>query len=156
MKNIDARTGIEWIDRDECLRLLAADEIGRLAINVGHSPAVFPVNYALDGETIVFRTDEGTKLSAGPRAPACFEIDDFDREHRAGWSVVASGRLEEVTHYSASELERAQQLPIGPWAGGAKAHWMRLVPERITGRRVGPGAWLHRPAPRSRKPTPRS
>jgi nitroimidazol reductase NimA-like FMN-containing flavoprotein (pyridoxamine 5'-phosphate oxidase superfamily) len=140
MKSVDARTGIEWIDRDECLRLLAADEIGRLAIVVGGSPAVFPVNYALDGETIVFRTDEGTKLTAGPRAPACFEIDDFDRTLRVGWSVVASGRLEEVTRYTTSALERAQQLPIGPWAGGAKAHWMRLVPESITGRRVGSAA----------------
>jgi nitroimidazol reductase NimA-like FMN-containing flavoprotein (pyridoxamine 5'-phosphate oxidase superfamily) len=137
MRNIDARTGIEWIDRDECLRLLAADEIGRLAIVVGSSPAVFPVNYALDDETIVFRTDEGTKLSAGGRGSACFEIDDFDRERRTGWSVVAAGRLEEVTRFASSALARAQQLPVGPWAGGDKAHWMRLVPDRITGRRVG-------------------
>lgn len=136
MKTIDARTGIERIDLDECLRLLAADEIGRLAIVAGSSPAVFPVNYALDGETIVFRTDEGTKLSAAERAPACFEIDCFDRDNRTGWSVVASGRLEELTRYSAAALARAQKLPIGPWAGGAKAHWMRLVPDRITGRRV--------------------
>ena len=138
MRTFDARTGIERIDRDECLRLLAADEIGRLAIVVGGSPTVFPVNYALDGDTIVFRTDEGTKLRAGPRAPACFEIDSFDREHRTGWDVVATGRLEEVTRYMASALAEAQQLPIGPWAGGAKSHWMRLVPDRITGRRVPP------------------
>ena len=138
MKSIDARTGIERIDRDECLGLLAADEIGRLAVVAGRSPAVFPVNYALDGESIVFRTDEGTKLNAAERAPACFEIDSFDREHRTGWSVIAAGRLEEVTHYDAVEFERARRLPVDPWAGGTKAHWMRLVPDRITGRRVTP------------------
>jgi uncharacterized protein len=138
MKSVDTRTGIEWIDVDECLRLLAADEIGRLAIVVGHAPAVFPVNYALDGDTIVFRTDEGTKLAAGPRAPACFEIDSFDREHRTGWSVVAYGRLEEVTKYSGPALAPVQQLSVSPWASGDKTHWMRLIPERITGRRVGP------------------
>ena len=138
MRSVDARTGIEWIHRDECLRLLAADEVGRLAIVVGDSPAVFPVNYALDGETIVFRTDEGTKLRSGPRSPACFEVDYFDRERRAGWSVVAAGRLEELTSHTASELERAQKLTIGQWAGREKSHWMRLVPDRITGRRVGP------------------
>jgi uncharacterized protein len=137
VKRFDARTGIEWIDRDECLRLLAADKIGRPAIVVGRTPAVVPVNYALDGETIVFRTDEGTKLTAGPRAPACFEIDDFDRERHTGWSVVAAGRLEEVTPYTAAAMARAQQMPVQPWAGGEKAHWMRLVPDRITGRRVG-------------------
>lgn len=136
MKSFDARTGIEWTDREDCLRLLAADEVGRLAVVTSGSPAIFPINYVLDGETIVFRTDEGTKLRAEGRAPACFEIDDIDREHRTGWSVVASGRLEEVTQYDAQTLERVHQLPIDPWAGGDKAHWMRLTPDRITGRRV--------------------
>lgn len=137
MRNVDARTGIEWIDRDDCLRLLASDEVGRLAVVDGSSPAIFPINYVLDGDTIVFRTDEGTKLRAAERAPACFEIDDIDRERRTGWSVVASGRLEEVTQYDVRTLERVHRLPVDPWAGGDKAHWMRLVPDRITGRRVG-------------------
>jgi hypothetical protein len=25
-----------------------------------------------------------------------------------------------------------------PWAAGSRDHWMRLVPRRVTGRRVGP------------------
>ena len=54
------------LDRDQCLRLLAEDEIGRLAVIAGNTPAIFPVNYALDGDTIVFRTDPGTKLARGP------------------------------------------------------------------------------------------
>lgn len=137
MKNVDARTGLEWMDRDECLRLLATDVVGRLAVVSGGSPAIFPVNYVLDDETIVFRTDEGTKLRAAERAPACFEVDDIDREHRAGWSVVATGRLEEVTRYDSSTLDRIHRLPVDPWAGGDKGHWMRLIPNRITGRRVG-------------------
>jgi hypothetical protein len=137
MKTLDARTGMEWIDRDDCLRLLAADVVGRVGVVASGSPAVFPVNYVLDGETIVFRTGEGTKLGAEGRAPACFEIDDIDREHRTGWSVVLSGRLEEVTLYDARTLDRVHQLPIDPWAGGDKSHWMRLIPDRITGRRVG-------------------
>ena len=32
--------------------------------------------------------------------------------------------------------ERIQALPVQPWAGGAKEHWMRLTPSRITGRRL--------------------
>ena len=50
---IDARTGLETIAPDECRRLLASDEIGRLAIVDGGTPAVFPVNYVYDGEAIV-------------------------------------------------------------------------------------------------------
>jgi uncharacterized protein len=135
---VDARTGLHWIYRDECLKLLAGEVVGRLAVVHGHAPAIFPVNYVLDGADIVFRTDPGTKLAAGERASACFEIDGIDRQSRTGWSVVATGRLEEVTRYDLLTLQRVQQLPVEPWAAGAKEHWMRLVPERITGRRVGP------------------
>lgn len=138
--NVDARSQLQMIDPDECRRLLAGEVVGRIAVIDGGAPAIFPVNYALDGDDIVFRTDPGTKLAAESRAPACFEIDGIDRAARAGWSVVASGRLEEVTEYSAAAFQRLQALAVEPWAGGAKAHWMRLVPTHISGRRVGPAA----------------
>lgn len=96
MRTVGASAGIDWLDRDECLRLLAADEVGRLAV-VGAPPAIFSVIYRLDGEAIVFRTDPGTELNHGSRAPACFELDTFDRDHRPGWSVLVTGRLEEAT-----------------------------------------------------------
>lgn len=137
MRTVDARTGLEWLDEDECLRRLAADEIGRLAVIVGDSPAVFPVNYCLDGDAIVFRTDPGTKLANSARARACFEIDHFDRGLRSGWSVVVTGRLEEVTRYDPPTFDRVHKLSVRPWGGGEKSHWVRLVPDRITGRRVG-------------------
>ena len=133
---LDTRTGLEVIEPDECRRLLAADDVGRLAIIDGGTPAVFPVNYALDGDAIVFRTGPGTKLSAGPRRRVAFEIDAFDRSRRTGWSVVVTGRLEEVTAYDAATLRRVTRLPVEPWAGGERAHWMRIVPDRITGRRI--------------------
>jgi uncharacterized protein len=128
------------LDRDQCLRLMADEVIGRLAVIAGNTPAIFPVNYALDGDTIVFRTDPGTKLAHGPRAPASFEVDRFDHAGRAGWSVVATGRLEEVTHYDAATFARVRRLAIDPWPGGDKGHWMRLVPDRVTGRRLDPHA----------------
>ena len=137
MRATDARTGIPHLDRDECLQLLAQEEIGRLAVNDGTTPTIFPVNYRMDGEAIVFRTAPGTKLDDGPRAMACFEIDRFFPESRAGWSVVVIGRLDEVTQYDASTLARVSELPVDPWADGEKSHWMRLVPTRISGRVVG-------------------
>jgi nitroimidazol reductase NimA-like FMN-containing flavoprotein (pyridoxamine 5'-phosphate oxidase superfamily) len=136
----NARSRLRIIERDECLRLLASDEIGRLAVVAGNTAVVVPVNYALDGETIVFRIDAGTRLDDGPRARASFEVDCFDRERRTGWSVVATGRLEEVTPYDAATFGRVQALSIDSWAGGDKAHWMRLVPDRVTGRRIREGA----------------
>jgi len=136
MKVVDARTGLEWIDRAECLVLLGRGVVGRLAIAVGGSAQIFPVNYVLDGDTIAFRTDPGSKLEASGRARAAFEIDEIDRGRRSGWSVVVSGRLEEVTRYETTTMKRLAELPIDPWASGKKAHYMRLIPERITGRRV--------------------
>jgi nitroimidazol reductase NimA-like FMN-containing flavoprotein (pyridoxamine 5'-phosphate oxidase superfamily) len=137
MRLIDNRTGIEVLDRAECLQRLEADVVGRLALVVAGSPAIFPVNYAMDGEAVVIRTAPGTKLDAAPRAPACFEIDSFDRTSRTGWSVVVNGRLEEVTSFDTNVLLRIRALPVDPWAKGDKDHWMRLVPHLITGRRVG-------------------
>jgi nitroimidazol reductase NimA-like FMN-containing flavoprotein (pyridoxamine 5'-phosphate oxidase superfamily) len=133
----DARTGLERIDRDGCLALLADEVVGRVAVVDGRTPVIFPVNYLLDGEDVVFRTDPGTKLDAASRSPACFEIDGIDRQARTGWSVVVTGRLEEVTHYDARRWVHVHGLAVDPWAGGDKQHWMRLVPGTITGRRIG-------------------
>ena len=139
MRLVDGRTGIEVLERKECLALLAGDVIGRLAVVAGGTPLMFPVNYALDGDAVVFRTASGTKVDHGTRQPVCFEIDSFDRETRSGWSVVVVGRLEEATPQDAAVLERVRHLPVEPWAEGDKPHWMRLVPTRITGRRVNGG-----------------
>lgn len=147
MKIIEARGGIEVLSRLECLALLSDDVIGRLAIVVGDAPMIMPVNYVMDGTAVVFRTDPGMKLSWGPRAQACFEVDAFDRSTCTGWSVVAAGMLEEITPYSASTYDRLRQLPVTPWAAGPKDHWMRLVPTLITGRRISePRAVLERPS----------
>lgn len=140
VKHVDSRTGIELIDRAGCLRLLAEGDVGRLAVVAGGQPEIFPVNYVFDGSAIVFRTDRGTKLSAAGRSRACFEIDEFDRATRSGWSVVAHGRLEEIDEYSGSEYDRARDLTVDPWAIGPKPHLLRLLPTRVTGRRIAPQA----------------
>jgi len=124
------------IDEDECLALLAADEVGRLGVIHGRGPIVVPVNYVLDGRDVFFRTDPGTKLTAGPRSRACLEIDSFDRSSRTGWSVLAIGRLEEVTQYNSPLWDRVSQVTLRPWAGGSKDHWMHLAVDTVTGRRI--------------------
>ena len=134
---VDARSGLETIDRATCLRLLASEEVGRLAVVQGTSPIILPVNYLLDGTDIVFRTAHGTKLDDGPRARACFEIDCIDRATRSGWSVVALGRLEEVTPYDSKRWQRLAATELDPWAAGTRTHWMRLATTVVTGRRVG-------------------
>jgi nitroimidazol reductase NimA-like FMN-containing flavoprotein (pyridoxamine 5'-phosphate oxidase superfamily) len=112
---------------------LDKDVIGRIGVIQGAAPVVLPVNYAMDGDSVVFRTAPGTKLDSGQRSRACFEVDSFDRETKTGWSVVVAGHLEEVQPY---EINGLVQLEVQPWASGTKDHWMRLRPSRITGRYV--------------------
>jgi nitroimidazol reductase NimA-like FMN-containing flavoprotein (pyridoxamine 5'-phosphate oxidase superfamily) len=65
------------LDADQCYRLLATHEIGRLGVNAEHFPLIFPVNYALDRDAIVVRTQPGTKLTAAGHANVTFEVDDI-------------------------------------------------------------------------------
>ena len=98
---------IAELGRDESLRLLADHDVGRLVVVEEHRPLVFPVNYVLDGDAVVFRTDPGTKLSKGPRARASFEIDAFDPVSlRPRESRHASSRQN-----STGDIERVDTLP---------------------------------------------
>ena len=131
---VDRRTGIEVIDRTECLQLLGEHVLGRLAVNEGSAPLVLPVNYGLAGDRVVIRTATGTKLDAVHR-PVCFEVDDFDRAGRSGWSVVVRGRLVEVLPEDRVRWEQMSVLPE-PWAEGEKDHVLCIEPTVISGRRI--------------------
>jgi nitroimidazol reductase NimA-like FMN-containing flavoprotein (pyridoxamine 5'-phosphate oxidase superfamily) len=131
---------IEELERDRCVELLAGEEVGRLAVVVGSRPEILPVNYVLDGDGIVIRTAEGTKLHAAAGAPVAFEVDGVDRARKTGWSVVVHGIAHEVQMLGRDDITaRLDALEIHPWAGGAKPFILRIAPISITGRRVGPG-----------------
>jgi nitroimidazol reductase NimA-like FMN-containing flavoprotein (pyridoxamine 5'-phosphate oxidase superfamily) len=131
---VELRTGLELLGRDECLRLLASSPIGRLAVVVGEQPLVFPVNYALDGEHVVFRTAEGTKLHGALRGPVAFEVDCADTVYHGGWSVLVVGHADDVV--DPGERARLDRLPLRPWGPGPKDRWVRIRPDAITGRRL--------------------
>lgn len=135
MHLVSRHSGIEVIDADECRRLLGEEEIGRVAVVIGATPMILPVNYALDGDAIVFRTMPGSRLDVG-QGHAAFEVDSFDKAHKAGWSVLVTGHLEEVSWYQAKDMKRVQALTVTPWAAGERNLWLRLRPSFITGRIV--------------------
>ena len=65
MPDLSDATALEELAHDECLKLLATMSIGRVAIVIDdRGPLVVPVNYALDGEIVVFRTGAGSKRHA--------------------------------------------------------------------------------------------
>lgn len=123
------------ITQHECMELLAANHFGRVAVNDDDGPVVLPVNYLLDGDSVLFRSGVGTKLEAGVRgSPASFEIDAIVERTRTGWSVLARGTLTDV--YDPDELERARRLPVAPFTGGDRPYYLRLLIYRVSGRRI--------------------
>jgi nitroimidazol reductase NimA-like FMN-containing flavoprotein (pyridoxamine 5'-phosphate oxidase superfamily) len=122
---------LDELTRDECFRLVASHSIGRIAVAPpGRSPFVVPVNYVLDVEEVVFRSDPGTKIDVAPRHPVSFQVDFFDPFSRTGWSVLLQGTA------AAADPAEVAHLGLESWAGGEKAHWMRVLPVEVTGRRI--------------------
>ncbi|MCW3766637.1 pyridoxamine 5'-phosphate oxidase family protein [Paenarthrobacter ureafaciens] len=126
-------TAIERLDPEECWALLGQTNVGRLAVLVEGHPDIFPVNYVLDGQGIVFRTGAGTKYWSAMKAPTALEIDGFEAGASKAWSVVARGRAAVILERH--ELAEAEALDLEPWQAGSKNHYVRIIPESITGRR---------------------
>ena len=139
--NIDGRTGLVELSRDECLRLIAAAPIGRLAVVVAGRPLVFPVNFTLDGEALVLRTDIGTKLYGARRGPVAFECDGIDSGYHTGWSVLVVDHVEVVK--DPVDIRRLERLPLTPWSSAPKPTWLRLRTRSISGRRIPPHGRTH-------------
>jgi nitroimidazol reductase NimA-like FMN-containing flavoprotein (pyridoxamine 5'-phosphate oxidase superfamily) len=126
---------MEELDEDECRRLLAERHLGRLAIPDFGGPVIFPVNYVVDQDLVVFRTDPGSKLDAATeRESVAFEVDAVEEATRTGWSVVVRGTLADIT--DPDHLERLRALPLYPWAPGEKARYVRVRARSVSGRRI--------------------
>ncbi|MFD3743273.1 pyridoxamine 5'-phosphate oxidase family protein [Nocardia sp. NPDC058633] len=135
---------VEELAGHECWALLRTEEVGRLAVWVDDHPEIFPLNYAVDHGTIVFRSARGTKVSAAlSDAAVALEVDGYLASSHEAWSVVIKGRAEAVREIA--ELMDTVDIPLFPWQGGTKNVFIRLVPTMVTGRRfpvVDPAAWL--------------
>jgi uncharacterized protein len=123
------------LTKTECFELLANEHLGRVAVVDDRGPVVFPVNFVLDRHTMVFRTEQGTKLhAAGRDSRVCFEVDRADAAAHTGWSVIVRGEITEVT--DRAELERLRELPLRAWAPGVRDRYVRILPAVLTGRRI--------------------
>ena len=131
------------LEPDACWALLRGTDVGRLAVVIGDRPEIFPLNYAVDRGTIVFRTAPGTKLAAVASSPTvAFETDGYDEESDQAWSVVVKGRAEVVHGFIA--LLDTTDLPVFPWQETTKGQFVRIVAAEVTGRqfrKADPSFW---------------
>jgi uncharacterized protein len=127
--------GLELLTEEEALALLSAGEVGRVGVTMGAMPAIFPVNYRVIDGAIVFRTAAGSKLNAATAgAVVAFEVDDYERADRTGWSVLAVGTAEVVQ--DGHMALKAIAAHLAPYADGSRASIVRIEPTFVSGRRI--------------------
>jgi len=127
---------VRELPAEDCWELLRDHEFGRVAFHLGPEVHLVPVNYAVDGGALLFRTSAGSKLVGVLMNPdVVFEIDDHDATGAV--SVIVRGqarRLEE------DQAHRADEVGLRPWVPTRKDEVVEIRPTEITGRAF----WLER------------
>ncbi|HXA12545.1 MAG TPA: pyridoxamine 5'-phosphate oxidase family protein [Mycobacterium sp.] len=120
------------LSEDECWSFLSSVSLGRLVTILGGKPEIFPVNFATQRRTVLFRTAQGTKLYTAVMGDwVAFEADDHTAAE--GWSVIIQGRAHELL--ATAEILDAEEAPLLSWPATFKPHYVRVIALEITGRR---------------------
>ncbi len=133
---LESGAKIRELSDEECWQRLRDHpaKVGRVGIG-GPSPDILPVNYLVDGHSVVFRTAQGKKLAAVGRGErVVFEVDDVEPHWRQGWSVVLRGFAEHIG--DAEEQERLAELPLHPWDPSPKTEFVRITTHLVSGREI--------------------
>jgi nitroimidazol reductase NimA-like FMN-containing flavoprotein (pyridoxamine 5'-phosphate oxidase superfamily) len=122
------------ISEPDCIELLQAHDVGRLAWQTADGPQILPISYVYHEGRVVFRTSPyGPMAELIQSAEVALEIDELDLQRRAGWSVVVQGRAEAVDE--PTELVRLWAVDGAvPWAAGVRNLFIQITPRQITGR----------------------
>ena len=134
MLGMEAIHRIEVLSKDECVTLMTSVPVGRLVFTDRALPAILPVTFVVDGDSVVVRTARGSRLArAVDGAVVAFEVDAIDPHQSAGWSVVvtAVSRLET----DPAEVDRLAAA-LTAWVPGVKDVFIRVPLTVVTGRRV--------------------
>ena len=129
---MSADNPVSVLSEDECWSFLSSVSLGRLVTIMGGRPEIFPVNFATQRRTLLFRTAPGTKLySAVMSDQVAFEADDHTAAE--GWSVIVKGRARLLS--ANDDILDAEEAPLLPWIATVKPHFVRVIAMEITGRR---------------------
>jgi nitroimidazol reductase NimA-like FMN-containing flavoprotein (pyridoxamine 5'-phosphate oxidase superfamily) len=126
---------LRTLSPDECFDLLQPGGVGRVGFASAAGIVMLPVNFAVTEKTIIFRTAPDTQLAVHADGPVSFEADRIDEVLHEGWSVLVQGHAHTVTDERA--VKRIEdRTHLQPWAAGARDVYVRIVPNRISGRRI--------------------
>ena len=97
--------------------------------------AIFPVNYVVDGDSVVVRVrHDGVLDEATHGTSVAIEIDHADSMYHEGWSVLVQGRCTHVT--DPDELDALDHLPLLPWGDSDRDLYLRVAMESVSGRHI--------------------
>lgn len=120
------------LTEDECWARLAATEFGRMAYHLADEVHIAPVNYAVEGQTIVFRTAEGSKLlGVVMNEDVAFEVDRIEDDDELAWSVIARGKAHLL---EGDDARDAEHLRLRPWVASRKFNVVAIHVDEISGR----------------------
>jgi hypothetical protein len=117
---------IRTMPRKECLELLSHGHLGRIAASYRALPAIWPVTYLVDGDTVLFGVSRNSTLGRATNdAIVAFQADLFDLADGSGWSVTGVGR----SSFAVASDCLLTDIPV-PWVMGAAAE--QLVQVELT------------------------
>lgn len=117
---------------EEAWDLVSSVSLGRLVTHFGGQLEIFPVNFAVQNHSLLFRTAEGTKLfTTVMNDQVLFEVDDHT--DAGGWSVVVRGTAHVLS--STEEIQEAERAQLLPWLPTVKLRFVRVTPSQISARR---------------------
>ena len=106
--------GLELLSAEECLDLLRTRSVGRIGLSASSLPFVVPVRYVVDEDRILMRAGRDTRMAAATNdAVVAFEVDEFDQDLDAGWSVMVQGLAREVT--ATTLVDPAAEAVLSSW-----------------------------------------
>jgi hypothetical protein len=118
----------EFLDTQQCLRLLSGMTVGRVVYTLGAMPAVLPVRFRVepDGSVVLEERAASELVRAVDGAVIAFETGEVSGADGSGWSVTVLGR--------------ASVSPVPATGSGhvadADRALIRIRPEVVTGRRL--------------------
>ncbi len=126
---------LEPLSLAECHRLLTQGGLGRIAFDTASGLMVLPVNYLMVAGTVVIRTGSGSLIAAHGDDTVSFETDHLDETLLCGWSVLVRGQAHRVLQ-AGEQRHLREDCDLRPWPAGEHDLYVRIVPLRITGRRI--------------------
>lgn len=125
---------IRSLSDQQCFELLTTTTIGRVGFASNSTFHILPVNFALSGREVIFRTSQDGLIAARADVlePVAFEVDYHDPLGAMGWSVLAQGLL------STAPVEDAAALGarVNPWADPDRSLVLKYRITSVSGRAV--------------------